>query len=110
MGEYCKSIKCPWYTDDVCKSPNDHTKKPDGTIECDFDRGVLPYTVQARKQNSYIKKLMIDIRELSNWVNEYAETLPEEDRVKMADAGEYLRILSILIDKSSPEILNEIQI
>ena len=53
---------------------------------------------------------MEDIKELSNWVNEYAETLPEEDRTKMADAGEYLRILSILIGKSTPELLNEIQI
>lgn len=57
-----------------------------------------------------LKELIGDIKELSNWANEYAETLPEEDRIKMADAGEYLRILSILIDKSSPEILNEIQI
>ena len=57
-----------------------------------------------------LKELTGDIKELSNWINEYAETLPEEDRIKMADAGEYLRILSILIDKSSPEILNEIQI
>ena len=57
-----------------------------------------------------LKKLTGEIKELSNWVNEYAETLPEEERIKMADAGEYLRILSILIDKSTPEILNEIQI
>ncbi len=57
-----------------------------------------------------LKELIGDIRELSNWANEYAETLPEEDRIKMADAGEYMRILSILIDKSTPEILNEIQI
>lgn len=57
-----------------------------------------------------LKELTEEIMELSNWVNEYAETLPEEDRIKMADAGEYLRILSILIDKSTPEILNEIQI
>ena len=57
-----------------------------------------------------LKELIGDIRELSNWANEYAETLPEEDRIKIADAGEYLRILSILIDKSTPEILNEIQI
>lgn len=56
-----------------------------------------------------LKKLMGDIKELSIWVGEYAETLPEKDRIKMADAGEYLRILSILIDKSTPEILNEIQ-
>ena len=57
-----------------------------------------------------LKKLTGEIKELSNWVDEYAETLPEEERIKMADAGEYLRILSILIDKSTPEILNEIQI
>ena len=57
-----------------------------------------------------LKELMEDIKELSNWVNEYAETLPEEDRTKMADAGEYLRILSILIGKSTPELLDEIQI
>lgn len=57
-----------------------------------------------------LKELIGDIRELSNWANEYSETLPEEDKIKMADAGEYLRILSILIDKSAPEILNEIQI
>lgn len=57
-----------------------------------------------------LKELTGEIKELSNWVNEYAETLPEEDRIKMADAGEYLRILSILIDKSTPEMLNEVQI
>lgn len=57
-----------------------------------------------------LKELIGDIRELSYWVHEYAENLPEEDRIKLADAGEYLRILSILIDKSTPENLNEIQI
>ena len=57
-----------------------------------------------------LKGLMEDIKELSYWVNEYAETLPEEDRIKVVDAGEYLRILSTLIDKSTPEVLNEIQI
>lgn len=57
-----------------------------------------------------LKELIGDIRELSYWANEYAENLPEEDRIKLAEAGEYLRILSILIDKSTPEVLNEIQI
>ena len=40
-----------------------------------------------------LKELTGDITELSNWINEYAETLPEEDRIKMADAGEYLRMI-----------------
>lgn len=66
--------------------------------------------IKDNQQNCCIKKLAGEIKELSNWVNEYTEVLPEEDRIKMADAGEYLRILSILINKSTPEILNEIQI
>lgn len=57
-----------------------------------------------------LKALTEDIRELSYWIHEYAGTLPEEDRIKVVDAGEYLRILSILIGKSTPELLNEIQI
>ena len=57
-----------------------------------------------------LKGLMGDVQELSYWINEYAKTLPEEDRIKVVDAGEYLRLLSILIDKSTPEILDEIQI
>lgn len=57
-----------------------------------------------------LKGLMGDVQELSCWINEYAKTLPEEDRIKVVDAGEYLRLLSILIDKSTPEILDEIQI
>lgn len=61
MGEYCKSVKCPLYEDGVCKSHNDHTKKADGHIECDYDRGVLPYTAHARKQNKPICEIIFDI-------------------------------------------------
>lgn len=57
-----------------------------------------------------LKQLTGDINELSNWVNEYAESLPEEDRIKIADAGGYLRILHQLIEKSTPETLDQIQI
>ena len=75
------------------------------TVKCCIAKNGEDACIQMR-----LKELIGDIRELSNWANEYAETLPEEDRIKMADAGEYMRILSILIDKSTPEILNEIQI
>ena len=42
MGDYCKSIKCPWDKDNRCTSPNDHTKKLNGEIECDYDRSIIP--------------------------------------------------------------------
>ena len=41
MWKYCESVNCPWYKG-RCTSPNDHTKKPNGEIECDYDRGIIP--------------------------------------------------------------------
>lgn len=55
MGEYCKKVKCPWLQDNVCTSPNDHTKNSNGEIECDFDRGIFPFNKNENMDT--IKKL-----------------------------------------------------
>lgn len=58
-----------------------------------------------------LKELMDEIMSLAYWIDDYAESLSEDDeRVMMADVGGYLRILHQLIDKSTPEMLDQIQI
>lgn len=58
-----------------------------------------------------LKELMDEIMDLAYRIDDYAESLSEEEeRVMIADAGVYLRILHQLIEKSTPEILDQIQI
>lgn len=58
-----------------------------------------------------LKALMDEIMSLAYRIDDYAESLSEnEERVMIADAGGYLRILHQLIEKSTPETLDQIQI
>lgn len=57
-----------------------------------------------------LKELTDEISDLAEWVDSYAETLPEESRTKLADVYVYLRILFQLIQISDLETLNAIQI
>ena len=51
FGDYCRNVRCPWFVDSdkMCTSPGDIVKQPDGTLQCDYDRGILPGGTNARK-------------------------------------------------------------
>lgn len=58
-----------------------------------------------------LKNLTPEIEDLAYWLNDYAETISDEEaRIKMADIAHYLIILRRLIVEGEPDILRKIQI
>ena len=57
-----------------------------------------------------LKELSDEILDLSEWADEYAETLPEEERTKLADICVYLRILQQILIQDNLKDFDQIVI